>query len=96
MLAYLPALVSALLAWSLGAGVLSEQTPTQLPEENRRIIERHDERMAAISRELENIDGKLARLEYYILGIFLTTGGVGALVGHRELRSRKDEKDAAE
>ncbi len=86
---FAPSIAAFLLGGSLAASVYAQ---TSLPEENRRLIERYDERMTAMMAQMTAIDHRLARLELYILGVFATTGGVGAIVGSEKAKAWRRSK----
>lgn len=56
-----------------------------LPEENRRVIERIDERMSNVirthEREMEEVTRRLDALEKYGIWMLITSGGVGGAIG---------------
>ena len=83
LLFFAPSIGALVFAGALAASVYA-QTP--LPEENRRLIERYDERMNAMLDQMESMNSRLARLELYILGVFATTGGVGLIVGSEKAK----------
>lgn len=80
----------ALLAWTMAVSTQS------LPEQNRRLIERDAERLNSVERlhdtdiaalrevfamQQNQISVRLSAIESYLFWLFVTTGGVGTVVG---------------
>lgn len=68
---------------SVGIALAYSQSPS-LPEENRRILERQDERIKGVADQL----AELRRTVGWLVGATVWSGGVSAAVGVDRLRYR--------
>lgn len=68
----------SVLAFCMAAAVYAQ---TSLAEENRRLLERTDERFRRIDEQYTQVSSRLDTIEKYQFWLFVTTGAAGGVVG---------------